>query len=189
MSGDQVIPIELNNPVLEKVVEGPWEVRFPTGWGVEPIQRFWKLQDWTAFEDPDLKHFSGKAKYENEFMIEAGELDANSEWLLDLGKVGEVASVYLNGTLIEHCVFPPFRIDISDQIREGKNFLVVEVANTWRNRMVYDAHLSPEKQLTRSNVARSSDPSDRLWKDRPILPSGLIGPVKILRYQKAIIEL
>ena len=30
LSNDQVIPVEMNEPLVEKAIDGPWEVRFPT---------------------------------------------------------------------------------------------------------------------------------------------------------------
>lgn len=179
---------QISDPVLDITLDGPWEVRFPTRWKVAPVQTFDELRDWTGFEEPNMKHFSGVAKYENEFDISEEELIDECLWQLDLGDVGQVARVYLNGELIGDCIFRPYVVDVTRQIKTGKNFLVVEVANTWRNRLIYDSHLPVEEQLTRSNVSNSSDPADHIWANKPLQSSGLMGPVRLRRYTKYMID-
>ena len=139
-------------------------------------------------EPVDLKHFSGIATYKTYFEMESGDIEGNFHWVLDLGRVGTVAEVYLNGKNIGSSLFPEHRLSAADHLVVGKNFLVVEVANTWTNRMILDATLPGEHQLTQSNLAESKDPTDRLWKNKPLQSSGLIGPVELHRYKKISID-
>jgi hypothetical protein len=94
---------------------------------------------------------------------------------LDLGAVQQVAKVTLNGRELGILWKPPYSIDITGAVRAGKNTLVVEVANTWTNRLTGDAFLPPEQRYARSNMRASLS-----RKETPLQPSGLLGPVRII---------
>ena len=160
--------------------EGPWDVRFPRGWGVEPLQTFEELVSWTEAEEPNMKYFSGTATYRNQLEITPERLNSESQVWLDLGEVREVANVYLNGVQVNRSCFAPYRYDVTDVVRPGKNFLVVHVANTWENRLKGDVHVSPENAFTSTNVASGNSWADRPWKDKPLQLSGLLGPVSLI---------
>ena len=160
-----------------------WDVRFPYVWGVDPVQKWDKLIDWTRSGDINLKHFSGTATYRMSFTLKENEFSQHNRIILDLGEVGFVARVYLNGEEAGISIFPPYQIDVTDLLREGENYMVVEVANTWLNRLIGDIGKPLNEQFTRSNVSNGSDPDQRPWKDRELQRSGLIGPV-ILKSQK-----
>jgi len=71
----------------------------------------------------ELPHFSGHIKYETEFDAEKGK------YILDLGYVGEVAELYINGEFVGEKLFPPYRFDASDFIKDGKNQMEIVVSN------------------------------------------------------------
>jgi len=161
-------------------IKDSWDVRFPHGWGFSPLQTFDELQDWTQHPEVDLAHFSGKATYRNAFELDEDQLGDELAWELDLGRVGEVARVYLNGYEVGVSVFPPHRFDVTSRLRPGANHLVVEVANTWLNRMVGDLDKPVGERRTRSNVGEAG--GKRPWSDMRPLPSGLMGPVTLRAY-------
>ena len=72
------------------------------------------------------------------------------------------------------CGSLPFRAEITEALKQGKNRLEVRVTNLWPNRLIGDAALSEEKRFTWTTFQpyKSSD---------PLLPSGLLGPINILR--------
>ncbi len=156
-----------------------WDVRFPYGWGVRPLQQFDSLMDWTTSSIPGLKNFSGTATYRISFVFEGETGSPEEVYLLDLGHVGEVARVYLNGIEAGISIFPPHELDITGLLKQGENHLVVEVANTWLNRLIGDLNLPLDQQYTRSNVANGNDPERRPWSNYQLPPSGLMGPVTI----------
>ena len=96
--------------------------------------------------------FSGTMRYETRIVFE------NGERYLDLGAVGECARVWLNGREIGTRIAAPYRFDISGFAVEGGNDLTVEVVNNL-------VHSHPEI----------------FSRFMQIGPSGLIGPVRVLR--------
>jgi hypothetical protein len=94
--------------------------------------------------------------------------------LLDLGSVRELAEVRVNGQPCGIVWAPPFRVDISQWVKPGANNLEVDVVNFWPNRIIGDAALPTAERRTRTNIRK-------LTKDIPLMPSGLLGPVRLLR--------
>lgn len=165
-------------PVFQEVT-GPWEVTFPAGWGAPARKVFPNLISWTDDEEEGVKYFSGTATYRKEIEISSTLIWTDTKLFLDLGKVGEIADVFLNG---EHCGIlwkPPYRIEITNAARQGKNELIVEVTNLWVNRLAGDLLLPANKRFCKTNQKPyTSDAGEgRMYKT---LPSGLMGPVKLL---------
>ncbi|MCB0630109.1 MAG: glycosyl hydrolase [Saprospiraceae bacterium] len=171
-------------------IEGPWDVRFPHGWGFTPLQTFDNLIDWTQHPDKELAIFSGTATYRTSFTVN----DPAEKYVLDLGHVGEVARVYLNGVEVGTRVFPPYRFELEELIRKGRNYLVIDVANTWQNQLVGEADKPLAEQRTSSNLGYMREPNanidksrtetkderfSRPWRDLPLQASGLMGPVTL----------
>ena len=95
--------------------------------------------------------------------------------MLDLGRVECMAKVYVNDTYAGGVWCEPFKVDITDYIKQGENSLRIEVVNKWVNRIVGDLQLPAEERkisLTANPYGAHSD----------IPASGLIGPVKLEQY-------
>ena len=90
---------------------------------------------------------------------------------IDLGTVHEVADVLVNGELVGTVWTAPFAVT-TPKVKGRGNVLEVRVTNLWPNRLIYDAGLPVSERLTRTNI-NPYKPSD------PLLPSGLLGPVRI----------
>jgi hypothetical protein len=174
---DHRVLIETAEDINALILDKDWDVRFPHGWGVSPFQQFDSLVDWTHSLIPGLKYFSGIATYRTTFKFMANPMTPEERYILDLGAVGEVARIYMNGKEAGISIFPPFEIDITGLLNPGDNHLVVEVANTWLNRLIGDLDVPLDHQYTRSNVAFGNDPKRRPWSQYPLPPSGLMGPV------------
>jgi len=156
-------------------VTGNWQVEFPPNWGAPEKTVFDELISWTDSANNGIKYFSGRAVYSKEINLPQRYLGSDSTLELDLGIVQKTARVSLNGHKIAVLWKPPFQVDITDRARPGKNELVVEVANTWTNRLIGDATLPPEKQYCKTNLHRQMS-----RKERRLQPSGLMGPVRII---------
>ena len=99
--------------------------------------------------------FSGLMRYT--FTLHLEEVPA---WgVLDLGRVGQTAAVYVNGTCAGLRITAPYACPVSYLLKKGDNTITVEVANTL--------------------VGKVRDPFSHCM---PIPPSGLLGPVRLLEY-------
>ena len=79
---------------------------------------------------PDLLHeeeplFSGFVRYENHFEGKAGE-----SYVLEISDAYEGVEVFVNGRSLGIQIVPTYRYDLSSEIQDGVNELVIEVATT-----------------------------------------------------------
>jgi hypothetical protein len=165
-------------PAETRAIAGPWQVCFPTGWGAPALRTFAELISWTKDSDDGVRYFSGVATYRNTFTMAPDEIATGRKLFLDLGNVRCVAEVHVNGRSVGILWKPPFHVEITDAVRPGPNELVVEVANTWSNRLVGDAQSSADRDFCRTNITQSLT-WQVPWKDTPLLESGLLGPVTL----------
>ena len=156
-----------------QTIEGNWTVGFPPHWGAPSSVEFPRLQSWTENTNPGIKYFSGTAMYSRQIDIPADDLRANTSLYLDLGDVREIARVTLNGKDLGIAWKKPFRIALDGAAKPGSNQLQVAVANLWPNRLIGDQLLPLEKRFTRTNITKFK-------ADSPLLPSGLLGPVRLV---------
>jgi hypothetical protein len=153
-----------------------------------------RLFNWT--EDTATRHFSGTASYELDFEIPPGYVREDLELALDLGTVGAVAEVSLNGQDLGVCWMQPYRIDITAAARHGQNRLQVLVTNTLAN---YVTGLKSVPEVPAALVSHYGAQSDvypegariaRMEMARSNLPaSGLMGPVRIVPAQRVTLKL
>ncbi len=172
---------------LTVILKGPWELNFPAGWGAPATAVFPELISWTSHKEDGIKYFSGIATYRKEFDLPEDMVNSEAVIYLDLGEVEMIADVYLNGDHSGILWKPPFRLDITKNIRQGKNTLVIEIANDWSNRIVGDQKLPKDKRFTSTNITSPAS-SGLLWKDAPLLKSGLMGPVQIIAAKKVKLD-
>ena len=67
----------------------------------------------------------------------------------------------------------PARVNIAGAVKAGVNELEVTVVNLWPNRLIGDDALPTKERFTETNMRKFVAKS-------PLLPSGLLGPVRIL---------
>ncbi len=96
--------------------------------------------------------FSGWMRYETEFEAPAGAA------AIDLGVVGECVHAWLNGADLGERYDLPYRFDLSAALRPGRNQLKLEISNN-----LVHQHMDRFSQFIQIN------------------PSGLLGPVTLLR--------
>lgn len=156
-------------------VEGPWEVSFPPGWGAPPELTLAALESWTASTNSGIRHFNGIATYKKTLSLASAP--KGGLVMLDLGRVASICEASLNGKPLGIAWKPPYQFDITSRMHAGANELEVRVANTWHNRLVADAPLPRNERVTRIY------PEARYnrYRGRPLMTSGLLGPVRILK--------
>jgi len=167
---------KLNAPELKTVQEisGPWTVHFDPKWGGPKSAQFDSLASWPTRPEPGIKFYSGTAAYEKSFTLEDSKLKTqNSRLILDLGNVRELAEIKVNGKRCGIVWCPPWRVDVTDALKVGKNELQIEVVNFWPNRLIGDASLPKEERFTQTNIRK-------LTAKTPLETAGLLGPVRLL---------
>ncbi|MDX2149562.1 MAG: glycosyl hydrolase [Bryobacteraceae bacterium] len=155
-------------------LNGPWSADFEGG---PKSVAFPQLTSWTTHSNSALKHFSGTAIYRTTFRLPADWRRAGFTPHIDLGRLWNIGEVWLNGKSLGVAWTAPFTVDASNALQEGENQLVVEVTNTWFNRLVGDAKLPPAQRTTRTNVTVSGG---KPWAQHEPIPSGLFGPVRLI---------
>ncbi len=186
-------------------VAGPWEVAFAPGGGAPAKVTFDELVSWPQHADPGVKYFSGVASYSRSITVTPELLGRSRRLYLDLGKVEVMAHVTLNGKDLGILWKPPYLVDITEAAHPGANHLDVKIVNLWINRMIGDEQL-PEDSVRNSNgtlkewpqwvnegktspTGRTTFTTWRLWKKGDsLVPSGLIGPVRLVTTERVTVE-
>jgi hypothetical protein len=166
-----------NFPEMQTVtdINSAWEVSFNSDAvhrGPSESVSFPALTDWKTNADPRIKFYSGTAIYKNKFTLP--ENAKSQDLYLDLGLVGMMAKVKINGQYVGGVWTAPYRINISKQAKAGENSVEIEVVNTWVNRLIGDRQLPEQERITFSRYTR-------LDKESQMQSSGLMGPVRIIR--------
>jgi hypothetical protein len=185
-----------NFPDYEEVaiLSGPWEVAFDPEWGGPAKFLFEELEYWSKRPEEDIRYYSGAATYRKAFDIPEG---VHGNLYIELGTVKNVAQVRLNGRDLGVVWTSPWRVPIDGVAHEKGNELEIEVVNLWPNKLIGDGRLPKENRQTVTNV-RTYEPTlpkdfdhrgcpiceERRKTGMPpeLLPSGLLGPVRILRH-------
>jgi hypothetical protein len=177
-------------------ISGSWNLSFPPNWGAPESATFDSLKSWTDSTDEGIKYFSGTATYSKEIDIPAADLGAGHSLWLDLGRVKNLAEVWVNGKALGILWKPPFRVDIASAAQPGKNKLEIKITNLWPNRLIGDEQLPDDRQWNGKRLREwpqwvldgKPSPTGRYtfttwhhWtKDDALLESGLIGPVRLV---------
>jgi lipoprotein-anchoring transpeptidase ErfK/SrfK len=157
---------------LEAPMKASWTLSFPTGWGAPasvPVEQF---QSWTESTDPGIRYFSGTAVYRTTLQIPSGFVAPGRQLWLQLGQVREIATVTVNGHAAETVWRQPYAARIDPFLHAGDNIVEIKVSNLWPNRLIGDLQPSAAAQFAHTNVRAYT-------KDSPLLPSGLLGPVRL----------
>ena len=163
-------------------LDGPWTVHFDPVWGGPETVVFDALSDWTASADEGIRYYSGHACYEKVFSF-GQAIDPGVSYYLQLNDVQDVgiATVRINGTDKGILWTKPFRVDVTKELKEGENSLEITVVNSWYNRVAGDETNPDGKTYTKTNIVLGHDFRGRPMDVIPLEPSGLLGPVEIMR--------
>ena len=171
-----------NDPDYEilQTLDGAWTVNFDPEWGGPSSVVFPELIDWTRHSDKRIKYFSGTAVYNKKFTVNFEKNPANRYYLqLENVKDVGIASVCINGKDKGIVWTKPFRVDITDGLKEGENDVVVEVTNSWFNRVAGDEMAVSPTKYTQTNIVLGNDFRGNAVSEITLEPSGLLGPVTI----------
>jgi len=170
-------------------ISGDWRMKLE-GYGFETFEtNTMKLTSWT--DSPRTTHFSGTGRYETGFTLHANQIEKDGRTILDLGAVGDVAEIELNGKKAGVVWMWPYRFDITNAVHAGKNKLVVLVTNQLVNyvsglKEAPDVPVELQPHLGKSDplIYKQSNIAKRDMSQTDLPPSGLMGPVKIVWIEK-----
>src|SRR5690606_33745617 len=117
--------------------------------------------------------YSGAANYQTTIQLQKPK--EGQRVYLNMGSVIALAKVRINGKDAGGAWTPPYKIDITSAVQEGKNQLEIKVVNTWVNRLIGDLGIPQDKRTTWL-------PINPYRRDSPLHPAGLLGPVTIETY-------
>jgi hypothetical protein len=163
-------------PVETKLamVNGPWDLAFRPDRGEPSHATLDKLISWSDSADKGIKYFSGEGTYTTTIQAEASWLGKGATLWIDLGDVKNLAVVTVNGKELGTVWHAPYRIDVTSVLKPGANQISVNVINSWVNRLIGDQQPDATTKYTFAT-----------WKPykatSPLLPSGLLGPVAVVR--------
>jgi hypothetical protein len=206
----RVLRAEVRDVPRPLVLGGKWDVNFAPGLGAPEHIVLDHLISWTDYTNAGVKYFSGAARYTKDFELPADFIAKNRRVILDLGKVQVIAAVQLNGQDMGILWKPPFRLDVTESAKPGKNQLELKVVNLWPNRLIGDEQLAEDCEW-RTHGADYGDPLlkwpawllkgepsptgrftfatwKHWYKNSPLLESGLLGPVTLTCAQRAIFK-
>ncbi|WP_347838431.1 glycosyl hydrolase [uncultured Draconibacterium sp.] len=164
---------QANNPSFKDqlVLDKDWLLEFDSEFGgPDTTVIFEALTDWSKNNDDKIKFYSGTAVYHKHFDWNG---DTNNVYL-QLGKVHNIAEVILNNKNCGVAWTAPFRVDISNALKEGQNQLKIRVTNTWANRIMGDHKLPKTERITWTTCAYRLEGNE-------LLPAGLMDPVIIIK--------
>ncbi len=121
------------------------------------------LIDWREIEQ--VKYCSGKGIYTTSFNLSEAYFKANYHVYLSINQVHDVARIIINEKEVETLLVYPYEVDITKAIKIGKNIIKIEITPTLRNRL--------------TGYGKKGGKDWKQHKKKNLMPSGLIGPVKI----------
>ncbi len=155
-------------------IEGSWDVAFQPNRGAPAKVTLPSLASWHENADAGVKYFSGTGTYTKTIQAPAGWFTAGATLFLDLGDVKNIAEVTVNGKALGTFWKAPFRVDVTSALKPGANALQIKVINLWVNRLIGDQQEGVARKYTYT--------AQQFYRaDSPLLPSGLIGPVQVVR--------
>lgn len=145
---------------------GPWW--FKTDGTIYYAAEWRELRNW--LDVPDLRSFAGIGSYQTSF-----EAPQTRNGRICLGRVEQSAEVLLNGASAGVAFLPPYCVDVTGRLRNGRNMLEVRVANLWGN------WIAAQPVRPSAIPGRGYGLTEVLYgpSERSPLPGGLLGPVTL----------
>jgi hypothetical protein len=156
-------------------INGSWNVAFQEKRGAPASATFNELTSYTNNTDAGIKYFSGTASYTKTITADKNWLATGRTLWLDLGDVKNIAEVIVNGKSLGIVWKQPFQADVTGVLKAGENKIEIKVTNLWVNRLIGDMQPGAAK------ITYTTMPFYQA--NSPLLPSGLLGPVRIKAMQ------
>lgn len=166
-------------PAREKI-QGEWDLSFLNkNMGAPGSTQTATLKSLSDFSIAGIKYYAGITRYEIEFELSVDPTSEEIRSFLNLGDLWLLADISLNGNFVGTLWKSPYQIEVTDFAIPGKNTLVVDIANTWCNRLIGDAQNPQDPPFCKTNIDGKEAAEGTNWKNEPLRRSGLFGPVEI----------
>jgi len=176
------VPVAIRNVPPPFRIGGQWTMILEGSKFARVERPLTHLVSWTS--DPRTKHFSGTGRYETSFTLPSEYLSPDLLLELDLGTVGNIAEVEVNGKWVGTCWMRNQSLDIGRIVVAGSNRLVVWVTNTLINRASGLTEPVPVPEELVAHYGRGTTPYTAGFRGpvafEPLPASGLLGPVRIM---------
>jgi hypothetical protein len=191
------VRVVVPEPPAPLKVDGPWQVTFqPSGDRPAFGVTFDSLVSWPLHRDERIRYFAGTATYRRDVEVPREFLQAGHRVRIDLGAVEVMARVCINDRDLGVAWKAPYQLEVSEALRPGRNRIEIKVTNLWINRLIGDEQAPADVEYRDSGELAAlptwwrdgqKRPSPRgsfvFWRhyrrDAPLVPSGLLGPVKL----------
>jgi hypothetical protein len=154
-------------------VEGAWNVSFQENRGAPASLKLDRLISWSDSADAGVKYFSGVGTYTKTIQASADWFKPGTTLWIDLGDVKNLAEVSVNGVSLGVTWHAPYRVDVTRALKPGPNEVTIKVVNAWVNRLIGDQQPNATKYAFADIAPYKAD--------SPLQPSGLLGPVVVVR--------
>jgi len=164
---------QITNPLASLYLNGEWQLEKKDGERIKVTT----LKPWNELGWPE---YSGEVSYTLQFVLPEEYID--KVLILNLGKVRYAAKIEVNGEFMGARAWGPFKFNVTGKLYSGQNQLVVKVTNTNANEVMGNSFRL--KELENSGLLMGSYFGIYSKFDKEQVPSGLIGPVRIIPYEK-----
>ena len=188
-----------------------WDVTLTPKLGAVSKLRLPALVSLSTLPEPAAKYFSGTATYRTAITLPSAQIASGKRLRLDLGDVRDLVRVTVNGRDLGVLWQAPFVCDITDALRAGENTLELAVTNTWHNRLVGDEQEPADFEFGTDRGAKmgramkgypdwfiKNQPRPSTGRvgfvtwfyhraDTPLIPSGLLGPVRLVPVAESVL--
>ena len=136
---------------------------------------------WTTLGDADLNQTMATGCYSTTVKLKT---EAGKRYVLDLGDIRESARVVVNGQDCGTLFCVPFRVDITKQLKKGKNTIDLYVTNLPANRISQMDREGKEWRIFKEINVVDLNYKKNKYDTWEVMPSGLNTNPKIMVYQK-----
>jgi len=166
-----------SRPEEMEIVDFKTKIRFEPAYQADiATVEVHELRPLTDFEDPNIRYFAGDAHYAICFKVPEGFVSVTDSVLLNMGDFEAAGEVTLNGKSLGKIWNPGTELNVSGLLK-ADNDLDVTIATVCRNRFIGD-FIQYGKAVS---LWTSSPIGDFLNKRSPLKPSGLMGPLKLIK--------
>ena len=162
------------------IIDGNWNLILESDHFKKVEKELKHLKSWS--EEKETKYFSGTGKYTIQFQLPENYINPDLKLELDLGKIGNIGEVLINGKNADIVWMKGQTVDITNLVKNGNNELTIFVTNTNINRVSSFTKPVPvpDNLVKKYGTAKKGGSMPREYGFEPLPPSGLMGPVKII---------